>query len=305
MAAEAAVPSRRSRWTDRWRSWLVLGILGAFLTLASLIIASWEGLPGRSSREISAHTVEETRLVDEVRKLGCEAHVLDWEWKSGVFGRYRGRALLSVSFFGKSLADETLALLVQKYGDRLSFLEISNAGITDRSLRHFAALPIIKELRLENTEWRPNSSGSQAPLNKVTDAGLAHVQGLTTLKNLSLRGLPISDEGLYALSDLPSLEVLYLDRTKVRGPGLGRLKSLSKLRAIVLDGSTVTDEGLSHLAGASRLESLSLAGVPLTERGLEHLKSLPRLIRLDIRGCGLSAKAIDRFQVAFPVIIRQ
>jgi len=305
MATETAMHSRRPAWRQRWRSWLVLGFLGAFLTLAGLILGSWEGLRGRNFREIPAHSVEESRLVDEVRKLGGDAHVLDWEWKSGVFGRYRGRGLLHVSFYGKSLGDEALSRFVQNYGDRLSGLDLSNTGITDESLRHLAGLPIIKELRLEDFDPSGASPGTTPPLNKITDAGLVHLKGLTTLKNLSLGGLPISDEGLDMLKDLPNLEVLYLNRTKVRGPGFGRLNSLPRLAVVFLDGSAITDDGLSYLTGASQLQLLSVVGVPLSGRGLAHLKSLPKLNRLDIRGCGVSVEAIDQFQGACPAVILQ
>jgi hypothetical protein len=289
-------------WRNRWPSWLGLGLLGAFLTVFALVFGAWDGLRGGNSHEIPAIGVDDTRMIDEIRKLGGDAHVLDWEWKSGFFGRYRGRGLLSVGFFRKPLGDEALARLVRMHGDRISRLDLSNSGISDESLRQLAALPIIKEFRLGGFDPNRSGPGVTPPLNKITDAGLVHLKGLTTLKILNLGGLPVSDEGLDVLKDLPNLEVLYLQNTKVRGPGLGRLKSLPRLAVVLLDSSAITDEGLAYLAGASGLTFLSVAGVPLTDRGLAHLKSLPRLNRLDVKGCGLGSGALDEFQVACPAV---
>jgi hypothetical protein len=240
------------------------------------------------------------REIDEVRKLGGEAHFLSRT--PGLFGVFGGRDLIDISIHGKPFDDEALARLAKTYGDHLSGLDLSNTGITDAGLRHLVGLPHLEDLRIGNIDPRHALPGATLPLNTITDAGLVHLKGLTGLKVLNLGGLPVTDAGLDALKDLPSLGGLYLDRTQVRGPGLGRLKSLPGLALIYLDGSAVADEGLSHLKGAANLQFLSLVGVPLTGRWLSHLKALPKLNHLDVKGCGLSFEDYDDFQTARPAV---
>ena len=58
---------------------------------------------------------------------------------------------------------------------------------------------------------------------KVTDAGLEHLKGLTTLQGLILAG------------------------TKVGDAGMEHLKGLTNLRWLVLSGTKVSDAGMKHL----------------------------------------------------------
>lgn len=285
-------------WSDRWRSWLALGLVGSTLTVIGLVVGLWGSFRGKSLHEIPALSVNDTRLIDEIRKLGGDAHVLDWE--PGLLGLSRGRGLLYVSFQGKSVSDLALARFVQRDGSRLRGLTLSNTGISDDGLRHLAGLTVIRELDIGNLDPPHALRGATFPVNTITSAGVGHLKGLTSLRSLNLGGLPVDDADLDALKDLPNLVSLYLDRTKVRGPWFGRLKSLPKLAGVYLDGSAINDEGLSYLKGASGLQFLSVAGVRLTANGLAHLKMLPKLNRLDVKGCGLGFEALDEFQVACP-----
>ena len=58
----------------------------------------------------------------------------------------------------------------------------------------------------------------------TTDAGLAHVARLPTLKFLILRDAPVTDAGIQQLSALTQLESLYSRRTAVTDEGIARLK---------------------------------------------------------------------------------
>jgi hypothetical protein len=287
-------------WRRRWRSWLALGLVCTTLTLVGLA-PGWRGL---SLTELFAVpeglSVEDMQQIEAVRKLGGDAHVL--QWTPGFLGRFGRHGLLHVSFHGKSVGDEALASFIKAYGDRLAGLYLSNTGISDSSLRHLAGLPHIQDLKIGNIDPRHAPPGATLPLNTITDAGLIHLKSLTSLTSLDLGGLPVSDEGLDVLKDLPNLGGLYLDRTKVHGPWFGRLKSLPGLALIYLDGSAMTDEGLSHLKGATNLQMLSLVDIPLTARGLTSLTSLPKLNRLGVKGCGLDFETLDDFQVACPTV---
>ncbi len=67
----------------------------------------------------------------------------------------------------------------------------------------------------------------------VTDAGLAHLGGLSDLQLLSLDDTRVTDAGLAHLKGLSSLKWLKLTRTKVTDSGVAELrKSLPQLQAI-------------------------------------------------------------------------
>jgi hypothetical protein len=243
-------------------------------------------------------TEEHLRVIDEIRKLGGEATVM--ERNRRLFGRYGSPDRFAFSFHGQAFDDDALARFIKTYGDRAWGLYLSNTGVTDAGLRHLAGLSHLELLAIGNIDPRHAPPGAVLPLNTITDAGLVHLRGLTSLSSLTLGGLPITDAGLEAVKDLTNLGGLYLDRTRVRGPGLGKLKSLAGLAVLYLDGSAVTDAGLAALKGATNLQFLSLAGVPLSGDGLSHLKALPKLNRLDVQGCSLSLEDLDAFQVACP-----
>ena len=61
----------------------------------------------------------------------------------------------------------------------------------------------------------------------ITDAGIAHLAGLTRLRRLYLRGTQITDAGLAQLKELTKLEALDLENTMVSGDGLKQLKKLT------------------------------------------------------------------------------
>jgi hypothetical protein len=292
--------ARRPAYRSSLRAWLTLSILGAFLTFLGLVVSSG-GLPEvklfpRSEGITDAHA----RVMAEIKKLGGEAQVV--ERNARFLGRFGVPDRFAFTFRGKTFDDEALARFIKTYGDRVWGLYLANTGVTDDGLCSLAALSHIETLAIGNLDPRQRPPGIDLPPNAITDAGLVHMKGVKSLRNLTLGGLAITDAGLEALNDLPNLGGLYLYSTQVRGPGLRRLKSLPALAVLYLDGSAVTDEGLGALKGATNLQSLSLVGVPISGPGLSHLKALPKLNRLDVKECKLNFEDIDAFQVACPSV---
>jgi hypothetical protein len=112
----------------------------------------------------------------------------------------------------------------------------NNAGIKDAGLR------VIRKEILDQDIPGLKLSGC----NNITDAGLAHLKGLTKLKRL----------------DLP----------------LGRVFNGG--------GNKTTDAGLAHLKGLTKLELLKLSScVNITAAGAAHLKGLAKLKNLHLGGC--------------------
>jgi Leucine-rich repeat (LRR) protein len=86
--------------------------------------------------------------------------------------------------------------------------------------------------------------------SKVTDAGLAHLQGLTSLQGLVLDKTQVTDAGLAHLQGLTSLRGLYLENTQVTDAGLAHLQGLTSLQELYLNNTQVTDAGLAELRKA-------------------------------------------------------
>lgn len=83
-----------------------------------------------------------------------------------------------------------------------------------------------------------------------TDAGLAHLHELTSLKRLALDNPIITDAGLAHLQGLTSLQVLDLENSQVTDAGLAHLHGLTGLKWLWLHNTQVTNMGLTKLRKA-------------------------------------------------------
>ncbi len=84
----------------------------------------------------------------------------------------------------------------------------------------------------------------------ITDAGLVHLEGLTSLRQLVLRNAPITNAGLVHLERLTSLKILVLTGTPVTDAGLVHLKGLTDLTFLALNNTRITDAGVRELKKA-------------------------------------------------------
>jgi hypothetical protein len=150
--------------------------------------------------------------------------------------------------------------------------------------------------------------GLNASLTPVTDAGLAHLGGLSELRALACLGTPgLTDAGLTHLARLERLEALSIDGpTRIEGPGLAHLASLPRLRLLSIHIKTdvgllelsqltglrklfistakVTDATLAQLSRLTWLEELAFGGETGSDAGLAHLKALTNLKMLQLHG---------------------
>jgi hypothetical protein len=132
------------------------------------------------------------------------------------------------------------------------------SGATDAELAQLPALPHLEELSL-------NAAGDH-----ITDAGLAHLAGLTGLRWLWVGNSRVTDRGLVAL------------------------RGMSRLEFVCLQGGLKTGEGLGHLAGATRLRHLKLLACGITDAGIDQIIKQANLESLTIRSCRATAPALDR-----------
>jgi hypothetical protein len=212
--------------------------------------------------------------------------------RPGLFGTFGQHEWCNVTFRNPEFNDAALARLAEMHGGQIGGLYLENTAVTDAGLKSLSRFTMLRHLEIRNDPKRIGP-GIPIPPPKITDAGMAHLNGLDHLWTLNLSDLPITDSGLEAIDDLPELQGLYLSRTRVQGRGLAKLKSLPRLSILYLDGNQVTEEGLKALSGASSLQILSLNGVHLTPEALPLLRAIPRVDRLELTGCGFLDEEVD------------
>jgi hypothetical protein len=136
----------------------------------------------------------------------------------------------------------------------------------------------------------------------ITDAGLAHLEGLEWLEILDIRGgslvsisnPQVTNAALVHLRGLRRLQELSLAQRPVNDDGLANLAGLTGLKILDLTGSHVSDAGMRHLLGLVRLEQLYLNGTALSDQGLLQLAALPRLKALSVQETGVTAVGISK-----------
>ena len=126
--------------------------------------------------------------------------------------------------------------------------------------------------RLHSEEHLGNATLVSLMDTKITDAGMANLQGLTNVEELFLAGTRITDAGLVHLEDLTNLEELELSGTQITDAGLMHLKGLIKLDTLFLEETQISDAGLVHLKSLTNLEGLELSNTQVTDEGVSKLK---------------------------------
>ena len=98
---------------------------------------------------------------------------------------------------------------------------------------------------------------------RLNDAAVAAVGRMKTLRQLDLRDCPVTNAGLAHLSGLTGLVAIRLSgktgATTVDDAGMPHLAGLKGLRVLMLDFLWVGKDGLETLAGLDKLEELTLA----------------------------------------------
>jgi formylglycine-generating enzyme required for sulfatase activity len=152
------------------------------------------------------------------------------------------------------------------------------------ALAHLKGLTQLREIDL-------SSAG-------ITDAGLEHLKELTQLQiqKIDLTSTPITDAGLAHLKGLTQLRQVDLSSTSITGAGLEHLKGLTALREVDLSNTQITDAGLEHLAALPRLEGLGLANVKISDAGLAHVKALNGLKKLTFCARRVTAAGLENLK---------
>ncbi len=115
----------------------------------------------------------------------------------------------------------------------------------------------------------------------TTNAELEQLAGAVALRELVLRGLPVSDDGLAVLPKLPALRVLLLGDCQIAGPGLANAAELETLTII---GGPLDDRAVDEICRLPKLKHLDIWNAKLSDQGIERLTQLPNLESLRIKG---------------------
>jgi uncharacterized protein (TIGR03067 family) len=171
---------------------------------------------------------------------------------------------------------------------------------------------------------------------KVTDAGLASLQGINNIEQINLKGTAITDAGLMHLKNMTHLALLVVSDTNVTEAGvvslkkalpqlqvthLSRAESLSQL-AITNAGGTEYFDGdgkLIEIRFARRLSDFQLLGLQkqlevwkttlravdltnssITDRGLVALTGLTSLRQLTLKGTDVTVAGVKSLLRAAP-----
>ena len=116
----------------------------------------------------------------------------------------------------------------------------------------------------------------------VQDDQLAHISGLTGLRELDIERTPIGDAGMAHLADMVNMEVLCVDGTYVGDGGMAYLDNMTQMRDLELNRSRVTDEGLYYIRNLTHINRLDMWMLDISDEGMRHISGLVNLHELGI-----------------------
>jgi len=175
----------------------------------------------------------------------------------------------------------------------LSFLALSPVHIDDYLIEPLARLRGLRELRFTGVDISPKALSYLAGLPHLeefatplglSDADMAELTKMRSLKKLTISQDRLTDEGLKLLGALESLQTLDLyGNPAMTDDGLVGLRSLHSLRNLRL-GSPFSDRAMTHLAAMPSLRVLQLTTHNVTEEGLRRLSQSTSLEQLFVPG---------------------
>lgn len=153
-------------------------------------------------------------------------------------------------------------------------LYLAGTVVDDDSSKIFAAFPKLRKLRLARTQVGDAtletlsvcSTLQELDLSEnslITNAGMAHLAKLTSLKKLNLWRVQISDEGALLLAPLTKMEWLNLDNSKLGDAGLPLLQNMKALTFLHIGSTQVTEAGAPALFHLKTLKDLKLTRTAL------------------------------------------
>jgi hypothetical protein len=142
---------------------------------------------------------------------------------------------------------------------------------TDALMAHVGRLDYLKRLSIYCDE-------------RLSDAGMAHLEGLTNLERLEFtkRGAKVTGAGLKHIGALKKLRYLSLGSFTPNDSDLSFAAGLHALRSLHFNADKITDAGLAHVRELDQLRRLGIARAPITSAGLVHLSTMTHMRSLNL-----------------------
>ena len=155
----------------------------------------------------------------------------------------------------------------------LERLTLNGPMVTDEKMVQIGKISTLKNLGICDNEVGP---------------GLVHIQGLVSLRSLSLNGNRNYDIDRYLahVAKLSQLESLDLQNTWLGDAGLANLKGMKNLKKLQLRSmpttGRITDAGMAHLKNLKSLQYLKLPSQGITDSGFSHLAQMDSLSSVEV-----------------------
>lgn len=209
---------------------------------------------------------------------------------------WRGISQLSelrkLTTYGRAhgLNDETVGHLSRL--QKLESLSTDGAQLSDAGLAKLAEITTLKSVAFFHLSFRKEG---------FTGKGFSAWKKLPNLERLTVAGMSMGDEGFIEIGQLKNLKELrtwHTYRTEDSHAEIAKLPKLSSLKLgqrLPRKGAApcLTDKSLATIAMMSTLESLEIGEARFTLEALKQLAKLPRLKRLKIDRIELTEKEIE------------
>jgi Leucine-rich repeat (LRR) protein len=176
---------------------------------------------------------------------------------------------------------------------QLQALYLSNDKITDDGLKHLSKLTNLRKLSIYSKGVSAAGFANLAGLvnleefhiggigSDIGDEYLAHMKGMTKLKDLTIGGDKLTDAGMVFVKNFTELRKLRIDSQKVTAAGVANLAPLTKLESLtVLYCPGFAGDGLAALKGMTALQELELIYLTPDVNGIAHLGKVASLKKL-------------------------
>ena len=260
--------------------------------LAVAVLGVWLGLK-------SSQDVRMDQALTTIENNGGQLKVYDRK-PNFPWGLWKYRYHLD--FFGleEPLSAQIFPHLKVLAPSSLHSLDLSNTGVTDKDLEFVEGPTDLEILLLSNETYANGEVIPDRPQNKITDAGLARLGNLRSLKGIDLSGTEVTDDGLKILSQMPNLIWVYLDGTNVTGPGIAYLKSHNDLHMLELNGCKLTPNAYENVIQLPILSSLGLRNSGTSDTDLQLLEENTSLGILRLGDTNVSEEAVHQFELTHP-----
>lgn len=187
---------------------------------------------------------------------------------------------------------------------RLQSLNLTDTLVTDDGLATLTNWPQLRQISVrygvERVLMDRMYSGSPEPppeaqfYHRISDAGIARITAVPSLRALNLAGCRISGRAHSLILQRPEMNRLVIG-SDVSDTNLQQLAKLTHLRTLSLSGDrSLTDTGFQALRNLTNLEELDLSYMPLSDQAWPIIRHFPRLRHLRISassatGFGLAA----------------